>query len=381
MSLFGLSPLFLSLLATTFFTSEDGELNVTGFMAFMAILAGVVHLIGAFNLRTPEIQTAKPEPTETPSELDVENEVGGSSDERTPLIRSKSQSVAEVTVITVEQEQTVYDLLKDPSFWLLAVSTLICLGSVSSSPFYLRESRLTSISQCEMVISNIGSIVVSLPSDSSTTNNLSSLAASPSASAITSTQVRLISLANTFSRLLVGPLADFVSPAASSLPCGTIYYSRKHRVSRVAFIFAASALLVLTYAWMEFGVMSREKLWVVRYVTCYFVIASHLFADFAGSIGTGVAYGAFFTALPGIISSVSGLPNLGRNFGIITYAPFLGTPIFSYLYAFIAAAHADESGICTGTSCWRSTFGISIGAAVLSVILSVVLWKRWKGRV
>lgn len=115
-----------------------------------------------------------------------------------------------------------------------------------------------------MVISNIGSIVVSLPSDESAMTP-SSLAVPSSASAVTSTQVRLISLSNTISRLLVGPLADFVSPAASSLPCGTLYYARKHRVSRVAFIFVASALLVLTYSWMEFGVLSREKLWVVRY--------------------------------------------------------------------------------------------------------------------
>ena len=110
-----------------------------------------------------------------------------------------------------------------------------------------------------MVISNIGSIVVSLPSDTTT------MASASSASAVTSTQVRLISLSNTISRLLVGPLADFVSPAASSLPCGTIYYARKHRISRIAFIFGASALLVLTYAWMEFGVISREGLWIVRY--------------------------------------------------------------------------------------------------------------------
>lgn len=125
MSLFGLSPLFLSLLATTFFTDGDNELDVTGFVTFMAILGGVVHLIGAFTLRTPEIREAEPEDPR----LDVET--SGSSDERTPLIRNKSRSGADVSVVPVEHHQTARELLKDPCFWLLAVSTLICLGSVS----------------------------------------------------------------------------------------------------------------------------------------------------------------------------------------------------------------------------------------------------------
>lgn len=209
-----------------------------------------------------------------------------------------------------------------------------------------------------MVISNIGSIIVSLPPSTSAPSALQIA----SESSVTATQVRLLSLSNTASRLLVGPLADFVSPAASSLPCGTIYYVRKHRISRVAFSFAASALLVLTFSWMEFGISSREGLWAL-------------------SIGTGIAYGGFFTALPGIISSVWGLQNLGRNFGVITYAPFLGTPFFSYLYAFVAAAHSDDGGVCIGLECWRLTFSVAIAAAATSMLASVVLWRRWKGRV
>lgn len=210
-----------------------------------------------------------------------------------------------------------------------------------------------------MVISNIGSIVVSLPSVSPAP---SLLVPSSTDASVTATQVRLLSLSNTISRLLVGPLADFVSPVASYLPCGTIFFARKHHISRIAFIFAASALLVLTYSYMELGVRSRDDLWIL-------------------SIGTGVAYGGFFTALPGIVSSVWGLSNLGRNFGVITYAPFLGTPIFSYLYAFVAAAHADNKGVCVGLECWRLTFGVAIASAAVSMALSVVLWWRWAGRV
>ena len=210
------------------------------------------------------------------------------------------------------------------------------------------------------MISNIGSIVVSLPSSSSFPSP--SALSPPTSDSVTATQVRLLSLSNTISRLLVGPLADFVSPVASYLPCGTIYFARKHHISRVAFIFAASALLVFTFVWMMIGISSREMLWAL-------------------SIGTGIAYGGFFTALPGIVSGVWGLPNLGRNFGVITYAPFIGTPIFSYLYAFIADAHSNKTGVCIGTTCWRLTFGIAALSATLSMILSAALWRRWKGRV
>ncbi len=54
MALFGLSPLFLSVLASSFFTDPVSGLDVTRYVAFIGILAGVVHVIGAINLRTPK---------------------------------------------------------------------------------------------------------------------------------------------------------------------------------------------------------------------------------------------------------------------------------------------------------------------------------------
>lgn len=185
-----------------------------------------------------------------------------------------------------------------------------------------------------MVISNIGTIVISLPSSSSpSSSSIPSIMSYSSTASSTATQVRLLSLSNTFSRLLVGPIADFVSPIASYLHDGSIRYDRKHRISRVAFLSGATVLLVLTYSWMEIGIHSREALWALRFVL-FFWYKGAIFSSTINSIGTGVAYGTIFTALPGVISAVWGLPNLGRNFGVITYAPFVGTPLFSYLYAF-----------------------------------------------
>jgi hypothetical protein len=112
-----------------------------------------------------------------------------------------------------------------------------------------------------MVISNIGTIILSLPSSSST----STMNAIPNTDVSNSTQVRLISIANTFSRLLVGPLADFISPVASYLPSGVRCFPRKHHVSRVAFLSVATFLLAVTFFWMEVGIRSQEAVWILRY--------------------------------------------------------------------------------------------------------------------
>lgn len=82
---------------------------------------------------------------------------------------------------------------------------------------------------------------------------------------------------------------------------------------------------------------------------------------------------------PSIVSAIWGVPNLGRNFGIITYAPFIGTPLFSYLYALVSVSNSKKD-ICEGIVCWRMTFWISAGTSMLSFFGSIVLWMKWKGR-
>ena len=111
-----------------------------------------------------------------------------------------------------------------------------------------------------MVISNIGTIVLSLQSSSTDIITLDS-----STDAATSTQVRILSIANTVSRLLAGPLADFVSPVALSLSSGLRSFPRKHFVSRVAFLSGATMLLGVSFALLETVIRSRESLWILRY--------------------------------------------------------------------------------------------------------------------
>ena len=113
-----------------------------------------------------------------------------------------------------------------------------------------------------MVLSNIGTIVLSLPSTS--TSSDSNITLAPLNDRITSSQVQMLSLANTISRLFAGPIADFVSPVASYLPNGERCFPRKHLVSRMAFLVGACFMLAMTCFWMEVGVRSQADVWVLR---------------------------------------------------------------------------------------------------------------------
>ncbi|KAJ7109263.1 major facilitator superfamily domain-containing protein [Mycena epipterygia] len=314
MALFGLSPLFLSFVASSFFNDgADGTLNVVSFLAFLAILSGVVHIIGAVNLRVPNAHL--------PVVLPARDE---EADETTALLLDSENSA----------RGSLLDLLRDPYFWILFMLLVMTLGP------------------CEMIISNIGTIVMSLPSASATVLSGSSGAAA-------SAQVKTLAISNTATRIVIGPIADFISPILASVPHDG-FSPRKHHISRAAFLVGAAVVLAFAFFWMELAVRSQADVWVL-------------------SVSTGIAYGTTFTVLPSIIASVWGAENAGRNFGIIVYAPLTGTTIFSYLYAFISAHHTPSGGFCRGTSCWESTFWISAGGQVVAILWGLMLWRGWKG--
>jgi hypothetical protein len=149
-----------------------------------------------------------------------------------------------------------------------------------------------------MVIANIGTISLALPahpvaSDFLAAPNMSSVAGISTAA----TQVRLLSLSNTFSRLIGGPVADFISPVASYLPSGILALPRQHKVSRIAFLWASCILMMLAFLWMVIGVRTQEGVWAFRFgpnqpQKCVFDNILLL-----SSIGIGIAYGSVFTVL------------------------------------------------------------------------------------
>lgn len=106
-----------------------------------------------------------------------------------------------------------------------------------------------------MIISNIGTIVASLPSSKDT---------GYSADSGVALQVNLISVANAITRVLVGPLADFVSPIAAYLPSGGHIFLRKHRISRFVFLTIPAVFMAFTSLWMVCAARTRDQLWALR---------------------------------------------------------------------------------------------------------------------
>lgn len=316
LALFGLSPLFLSCVASLpTFRFSNGELNASRFLAFLAVGAGSVHLISTFGLRVRYDVSHVQDPDTTEVSTPNEDET-----ERTPLLKKRvtppASPVPRVLEYT-EEDGSVISLLSDSSFWLFAIVFLVITGS------------------SEMVISNIGSIVMTLPGSDNT-----------------ATQVRLISIANTLARLCSGPLADLISPLAVKGSCGTYKFPTTRRLSRMVFPCWALVCLSLVYLWTAFGIQSTSSLAVL-------------------SVGTGLAYGAAWAVIPSITGTVWGFENLGRNFGIVSYAPFIGTPIFTYLYACIGSEE------CHGRECWSNTFVICASVTCVGLVGSFMLWKRW----
>jgi len=333
---FGMSPLFLSLLATTFYTNADTGLDVAGFSAFLALLCGGVNLFGTLALHTPNLRATQQPPAESGLET------GSEPDETTSLLSGAPKGpLVELLAVPVEEPKTgsMLDLLKDPYFCVLFVLLALILGS------------------CEMVISNIGTIVLSLPLSSAD----AAVTQVPASEVMIASQVRLLAISNTLCRLFVGPLADYFSPVASYLPNGVYCFTRKHHASRVLYLTAGAAVLVISFVWTEIGIRSQNAIWAL-------------------TLGVGMVNGCIFTIIPGILSSIWGLENVGRNFGVAVYAPFFGTPIFSFLYSFVAESHSN-GGICKGVDCWRFTFWVNTAAVSLAFFLSLLLWKKWRYRV
>ncbi|KAI0035708.1 MFS general substrate transporter [Vararia minispora EC-137] len=343
MAMFGLSPLFLTYVASGFYFSSETGLDVTSYVTFLAIYSGIVHVGAAMILCLPADEKAVVDAGPSAGAAPTLSDASSSSvpSERDSLLPKGAHIDVEIVDVQLKgSNDSAWNLVKDPDFWLLFFVTFAILGSVST---------------CEMVISNIGSITLSLPS----VRTAGFVALDRETDIATSTQVRVISLSNTVARLVSGPLADFISPIASYLPSGVRSYPRKHWISRMAFTVGAGVLCVLGFLSLEIAIRSQASLWWL-------------------SVCTGTAYGVMFTVLPSILSAVWGADNLGRNFGIMSYAAFVGTPTFSYLYAFVAERHA-ERGVCTGVDCWTLTFWVVAGSVSASCLVSSLLWRRWRG--
>ena len=144
--------------------------------------------------------------------------------------------------------------------------------------------------QCEMIISNIGTIVLSLNSE------LASGVPS-SAAAATVTQVRFISISNTLSRIVIGPLADLISPVTSRASGELSPPPQRYRISKVALLSFIPLLLAGTFIYLELAIRNSDDLWILRYAGLLSALLCRWFTCYLYSVVTGTAYGITFTIL------------------------------------------------------------------------------------
>lgn len=119
MALFGLSPLFLSVIASTWFTDHATEtLDVTKFTSFLAVFCCFVYLLGALSLRIDPTSDLEPSVVEgTVSDID----------ETTSLLSNQPKPPPAAS------EESLLHLLKQSDFWLLVVFCTFTLGAVRPS--------------------------------------------------------------------------------------------------------------------------------------------------------------------------------------------------------------------------------------------------------
>lgn len=247
------------------------ELDVPKFLFWMGIGCGIINSIGAIGLKH----------VDDPVEGEQEPLLGQNEQEQFEALQREAIKAGCMVVQKGEPDGSVSALFRDGGFW-----TYVGIGVVITGT-------------AEMVISNMGSIVMEFPG------------AGESSAA---TQIRLSSMAGTLARLCIPPLADMISPPEDDGPklvCTCEPETEQRRgVSRLVFPVTFLCVLAGGYLYTAMYVSSASGLWVL-------------------SIGTGMAYGGSWAVLPSITSAIWGARNLGRNFGILSYAPLVGTPVFT----------------------------------------------------
>jgi len=127
MALFGLSPLFLTLIATNFFTSAQAGLDVAKFLTFLSVFVSSTHMIGAFTLRIPTPSDQSSVPNQT-GDLEETAEF----DERSRLLPARPNGPS-------QEDDFALELLHDKCFWLLVLILVATLGSVSTIHLLFRN--------------------------------------------------------------------------------------------------------------------------------------------------------------------------------------------------------------------------------------------------
>jgi len=136
MALFGLSPLVLSAIATSYFTDPiTGLLNISRYMTFLAFLTVFVYIFSAFVLHyagSPMLTVG--------AEFNIRTAEGVGPGETTPLLAS---DLGFTTVPHPSKlDHTKSELMKTVDFWLLVTFCILTLGVVCTPISRFFDCRL-----------------------------------------------------------------------------------------------------------------------------------------------------------------------------------------------------------------------------------------------
>lgn len=357
LSIFGLSPLILSFLASFFTTTTSTgtiEINPQKYLLFLGIFLPVVNLISAFGLKVlpwEEEEEEEVESTSSSPAVLIDSGFGASRintpllDEHTPLLLPST--ISKLNTNSTLSSQTFKEYVQQIPFWILGIILILSIGP------------------CEMMMSSLGSIVESLLGIHIAEGRESE------ALLLRQTHVRVLSISNTVSRLAIGALSDYLSySTTSSLPSTLItstssIQTKPKGVSRLFFILTSCTFLSIAFAYVALIMKQASGLYIL-------------------TITTGFAYGTIFTMAPSITRSIWPVEDFGRNYGLLSWFSAIGAIIYTPLYGILSdrVASTQQSPICYGRECYESIFVISSASCLVAIGLLGVLWFRyWKFKV
>lgn len=243
-------------------------------------------------------------------------------------------TTAATTAATSEEEQETRPLLDNPATRNEHVT--------SSNPSFFKDVSVLLYALGYVLIAGATETLV---------GNMGSVMAALSASSQASTAVSLFAFFSTISRILVGSSLDLLARHG---------YSRFHIP-----IFIVALPMCLVFLVLGLAPMTPASSLVMLGIN-------------------GFCYGSMYCSGPVIAAEVWGVEQFGRNWGVLSYSPLLGSVLLSLLYAFMYDNQADrqnnDGNLCIGQSCFGPPLLIMSVCIAVGLGSWVCAWQVWRRR-
>ncbi|KAF9546610.1 hypothetical protein EC957_009533 [Mortierella hygrophila] len=389
-SFFGLSAAILTFIAQAFFmmnvsdfvnnissnnkpttpkNPQEGaeELDTVGFLLFLGVAGGVINGLSVFgmNILAPPTITTDPESNTTIAPVQAQGQ--GPLSEQTPLLRENT------TTDTLASRQGDYTLGTQ------AATTTV--PSVSDPPLKPRDGRryVRSISGKEFFMDGDAQaffvIMVCLAGTGLMIINSISAMVDAVAGAEQGSGPRIPLLGAEFRG--DGSGEDGKTPMASIRATHVVLISLSSYAGRIMSGLGSDLAIVTHGAHRVYAVPIAAICMGLAQVAGLFANLHWLYLT---SALTGLAYGGFFGVAGTVVAELWGEETCGQNWGWLSWGSAIGGMLFNLLFGLIMDAErpvADEGPqACYGRHCYRWALIASLGACVLSCVLSIRMALR-----